>query len=68
MSRRRDRGAPISFFSFQDVMVGTIGVVLIITLVLLLNIGQRSLNAITAAQQVDRTTTRDELSDKLERT
>jgi hypothetical protein len=67
MSRRRDRGAPISFFSFQDVMVGTIGVVLIITLVLLLNIGQRGLNAITAVQPVDGTTTRDDLSDKLAR-
>ena len=64
MSRRRHRGAPISFFSFQDVMIGTIGVVLIITLVLLLNIGQRTLHAVTHAQQIDTTAERDALAEE----
>ncbi|HCA38206.1 MAG: hypothetical protein QF438_01125 [Phycisphaerales bacterium] len=65
MSRRRNRGAPISFFSFQDVMVGTIGIVLIITLVLLLNIGQHTLHAVTHADQIDTETERSVLDERL---
>ncbi|MDP7070603.1 MAG: hypothetical protein QF561_04555 [Phycisphaerales bacterium] len=54
MSRRRaGRAAPISFFSFQDVMIGTIGVVLIITLVLLLSIGKRTSQAVAAVYSED---------------
>jgi len=36
---RRDQSSPVSFFSFQDVMMCTIGVTIVITLVLLLQIG-----------------------------
>ncbi|MGA1017619.1 MAG: hypothetical protein ACO3YY_06490 [Phycisphaerales bacterium] len=37
--RRRGHGAPVSFFSFQDVMVCTIGLTLLLTLVLILQVG-----------------------------
>lgn len=37
---RRGSASPVSFFAFQDVMIGTIGVVLVVTLLLLLQIGQ----------------------------
>ncbi len=54
MSRRRSsHAAPISFFSFQDVMVGTIGVVLIITLVLLLSIGTRTSHALATSRSIE---------------
>ena len=37
--RRRGHGAPVSFFSFQDVMVCTIGLTLLLTLVMILQVG-----------------------------
>ena len=36
---RGRRDSPVSFFSFQDVMVCTIGLTLLITLLLILQIG-----------------------------
>lgn len=65
MSRRRHRNAPISFFSFQDVMVGTIGVVLIITLVLLLNVGHRAVRAEQQSSQADVSLEREALEARL---
>ena len=38
--RHRGSGSPVRFFAFQDVMIGTIGVVLVVTLLLLLQIGR----------------------------
>ncbi|MBT5584423.1 MAG: hypothetical protein HN811_03520 [Phycisphaerae bacterium] len=66
MSRRRQRAAPISFFSFQDVMIGTIGVVLIITLVLLLNVGHRTIHAVAAAESTDNSALRAALESRIE--
>jgi hypothetical protein len=50
MSRRRRNSAAVSFFAFQDVMIGVIGVVLIITLILLIQVGRRTSEAIAATQ------------------
>jgi hypothetical protein len=66
MSRRRQRAAPISFFSFQDVMIGTMGVVLIITLVLLLNVGHRTIHAVAAAESTDNSHLRAALEARIE--
>ena len=53
MTRRRRNTASISFFSFQDVMIGTIGVVLIITLILLIQVGRRTTEAIAATDDLN---------------
>ena len=53
MTRRRRNTASISFFSFQDVMIGTIGVVLIITLILLIQVGRRTSEAIAATDDLN---------------
>lgn len=45
--RRRGHGAPVSFFSFQDVMVCTIGLTLLLTLVLILQVGTSVAEATT---------------------
>ncbi len=54
MSRRRRASQPISFFSFQDVMIGTIGIVLIVTVLLLIQIGHRTSRALAAAADAPR--------------
>ena len=52
--RRGSREAPVSLFSFQDVMVSTIGVTLLIILVLLLLAGKKAAAIIeTAIETVD---------------
>jgi len=54
MSRRRRSSNPISFFAFQDVMIGTIGVVLIVTVLLLIQIGHKTSQAVAAASDAPR--------------
>lgn len=39
MSRRSGNGSSVSFFSFQDILIGTIGIVLMMTIILVLLIG-----------------------------
>ena len=46
--RRRGDDAPVSFFSFQDVMMSTIGVTIVITMVLVLQLGAVAARAATA--------------------
>lgn len=38
MRRRRNNGAPVTFFSFQDVMLSLIGITIVITLILVLQV------------------------------
>lgn len=45
-SRRTRSTPPMSFFAFQDVMIAMIGVVLVVTLILLLNVGQSAAQAL----------------------
>jgi hypothetical protein len=47
--RRRGDEAPVSFFSFQDVMMCTIGVTIVITMVLVLQLGAAAAKVATAA-------------------
>jgi hypothetical protein len=47
---RRDQSSPVSFFSFQDVMMCTIGVTIVITLVLVLQIGAVAARATSGAE------------------
>jgi hypothetical protein len=51
--RRGARGNPVSFFSFQDIMVCTIGVVILVTLLLILRIGAEAAEASAALRQED---------------
>ncbi len=51
--RRGARGNPVSFFSFQDIMVCTIGVVILVTLLLILRIGAEAAAASAALRQED---------------
>ena len=39
MGRRSNKGGSVSFFSFQDILIGTIGIVLMMTIILVLLIG-----------------------------
>lgn len=39
MARRRKNSGSVSFFSFQDILIGTIGIVLMMTIILVLLIG-----------------------------
>lgn len=49
--RRGSRGNPVSFFSFQDIMVCTIGVVILVTLLLILRIGSEAAEASAALRR-----------------
>jgi hypothetical protein len=40
MGRRRDQSSPVTFFSFQDVMLSLIGIAIVITVILLLQVTQ----------------------------
>ena len=46
--RRRGDEAPVSFFSFQDVMMCTIGITIVITMVLVLQLGAAAVKAAEA--------------------
>lgn len=64
MARGR-RDSPVSFFSFQDVMVCTIGLTLLITLLLILQVGTSAAEAVASAEPIARTIDdADELADR----
>ena len=52
MARGR-RDSPVSFFSFQDVMVCTIGLTLLITLLLILQVGTSAAEAVASAEPIE---------------
>ena len=67
MARGR-RDSPVSFFSFQDVMVCTIGLTLLITLLLILQVGTSAAEAVASAEPIARTVDdADELADRAAR-
>jgi hypothetical protein len=49
VSRRRDQGAPVTFFSFQDVMLSLIGIAIVITVVLLLQVTETAVAVVRSA-------------------
>ena len=64
---RGRRDSPVSFFSFQDVMVCTIGLTLLITLLLILQIGTSVAEAAASTEQIARTIDeRDALAEQAE--
>jgi hypothetical protein len=64
---RGRRDSPVSFFSFQDVMVCTIGLTLLITLLLILQIGTSVAEAAASTEPIARTIDeRDALAEQAE--
>jgi hypothetical protein len=50
MARRRAAAAPVTFFSFQDVLLSLIGIALVMTVIMLIESATRSVSAAAAAQ------------------
>ncbi len=53
MGRRRDNSAPVTFFSFQDVMLSLIGIAIVITLILLLQVTESTVRVVSRAAAAD---------------
>lgn len=47
MARRKKNATAVSFFSFQDILIGTIGIVLMMTIILILLIGKEFIETTT---------------------
>ena len=50
MARRRAASAPVTFFSFQDVLLSLIGIALVMTVIMLIESATRTVAAASAAQ------------------
>jgi len=53
VGRRRDNSAPVTFFSFQDVMLSLIGIAIVITLILLLQVTESTVRVVSRAAAAD---------------
>lgn len=50
MARRRSADAPVTFFSFQDVMLSLMGITIVITIILVIQITKQTVDAVRSAQ------------------
>jgi len=62
--RRRDNSAPVTFFSFQDVMLSLIGITIVVTLILILQVTESTAAVMT---QVSSSEEREEAADQRQR-